>query len=658
MMGIPDRWAVVETWMDNSVVPEYPFSEPQPAQERSFPDIPILEDYTVMPPDVFWKKFPQRGLPTRAETRINARNLERLVEKHKENLSVTELNRAHRVIRDLRQGAESYQKSSLPPITVQNTKSAIEHGALMTDKIATWIRDGYVAGPFDSPPMPGFRANPLMAVVRNGKVRPVLNMSGPKGQSFNDNVDTGKLEKVHMNTAKEFGYLLKESGKEAKFSKFDYKDAYKTIPSKATDFRLQGFKWLGKYFCETQQTFGGIPSVCNFDREGNILQVLAIVESSIPRNYTLRILDDTSNIGPKNTLYAEKFACAMRTICSYVNMPLAPLCPNREKAFEVQTRGTVMGIGFNSKDMSWFLPKDKADRTISRCLEIYNSSQIGLKQLEKAMGSINDLAQMAQFAKFYKHSGNTLLRAFNGNYDILKQVTPSLQRDMLVLAKIAETARVALPIMSRPSDGPLTTLTFYSDAAGASFAMVEGQRVFHSNDSKGVACIGGLDKDDIWVWTRLEWPEGFLTKTRDDTGKFYGSKSTTLECIGLLLPFISFPEAVCGRFVKFLIDNSAVAYGWRKGYVKFDSSASEILRATNMLASYLGVKVYVEHVPRMSDDLATLADKLSRNRHHSRAPEYLLKKPGSRIMSWLSSPTTDGKLATDLLKELKEAFPM
>ena len=71
----------------------------------------------------------------------------------------------------------------------------MKYGALITDKIASWINDGFVAGPFPCPPMKGFRTNPLMAVERNGKIRLVLNMLGPKGTSFNGNVDKRKLER-------------------------------------------------------------------------------------------------------------------------------------------------------------------------------------------------------------------------------------------------------------------------------------------------------------------------------------------------------------------------------------------------------------------------------------------------------------------------------
>ena len=96
-------------------------------------------------------------------------------------------------------------------------------------------------------------------------VRPILNMSGPVGRSFNDNVNEKKLERLHMGTAKQFGQLLLKSGEGALFSKFDNQDAYKLIPARREDYRLQGFEWLGRYFIETRMSFGGKPSPPNFD---------------------------------------------------------------------------------------------------------------------------------------------------------------------------------------------------------------------------------------------------------------------------------------------------------------------------------------------------------------------------------------------------------
>ncbi len=190
-----------------------------------------------------------------------------------------------------------------------------------------------------------------------------------------------------------------------------------------------------------------------------------------------------------------------------------------------------MGIGLDSENLTWYMPKEKADRTITRCLDVQNSFQVDLKQMEKVLGSINDLAQMAPFAKFYRHASGNLLKSFNDDYNILRPVPQAVKTEMLILAKILDSARSHLPIPSWPCPGPLATLNFYTDAAGASYSMINGVRHFHSNSQKGVSCIGGCSKDSIWRWTRLEWPEDFITAKLDNAGKHFGS---TLDSIGLL----------------------------------------------------------------------------------------------------------------------------
>jgi len=48
--------------------------------------------------------------------------------------------------------------------------------------------------------------------------------------------------------------------------------------------------------------------------------------------------------------------------------------------------------------------------------------------------------------------------------------------------------------------------------------------------------------------------------------------------------------------------------------VKFDKSASEVPKCAAYLAAYTRKVVRVEHVPRVSDDMADLADELSRKK--------------------------------------------
>ena len=216
-MGFPDK-KTTEMWLDPAISTPFPPETLVIMNSLKNSEIPILNNYEISADESFWEKFPKRSVPAKASTRVNVEALRSHVEAVKSKMSCTEVSRAEKVLLDLAEGASAYQKVQLPPLNSVNSRSATENGILLTDTIATWVKKGFVAGPFDTPPLAGFRANPLAAVVRNGKVRPILNMSGPKGRSFNDNVDKKKLERLHMGNAKQFGFSLKAAGKNAKFS--------------------------------------------------------------------------------------------------------------------------------------------------------------------------------------------------------------------------------------------------------------------------------------------------------------------------------------------------------------------------------------------------------------------------------------------------------
>ena len=660
-MGFP-AWREVCDWLNKDILAPEPEEASVSVSAVKNLEIPRLVNYNECPDNSFWEKFPKRDLPLVAETTVNVNAFEEEIELVKNFMTSTELRRAGKVIEDLRQGAEAFQKTELPPVNTVNAKSALENGEVLTDTIATWIKKGFVAGPFDSPPLPGFRVNPLGAVVRNGKVRPILNMSGPKNKSFNDNVDRDKLERLHMGTAKQFGTALRAAGKDAVFSKFDIQDAYKLIPAKTEDYRLQGFSWLGKYFVETRMSFGGVPSPCNFDRLGKTKDLIVCIKSSTPRSSVFRALDDSPCVGPKDSHIPKGFSEEMREFCNKTSIPLAPNCPKADKAFESVTKGTVLGVGFNSSTMNWFLSKEKAEKVMRRCWLTIRSSHASLEQLQQLMGSINDLAQMSPLLKFHKRSGNALLRKFSGNSNIVLMVTEELRNDLAVIAKVASSSINGLPIAYCPKHPTLAALSCYTDAAGASFTMINGKRIYHGNSGRGVSCLMAESEDDIWAWTRVSWPDHFLTEEKDEKGVFYGSKSTTLESVGLLLPMIAFPDEVAGRNIVFSIDNIAVMHGWLSGYVRNDRTASEVLKAAQYMAAFLGVTIYVKHVPRVSNPLAHMADEISRKEvDFSRNTAKLLsgaafKKIEGCLIDWLDSPNT-GCLAEVMIKEMGEKLP-
>jgi hypothetical protein len=174
--------------------------------------------------------------------------LQRLLTTHSSDLTRAQQIRGVKVITELTKGVDALQMADLPAAIIPNSGSVLQYGEVFTDILAFWISQGFVAGLFSSPPCAGFRANSMMAIKQKEKVRIVMNLSKPKGECFNDNVDRHSLEAVHMSTAREFGFAVVDCGNSARMWKFDMSDAYKNLPAKISDLRLQGFCWLQAYF--------------------------------------------------------------------------------------------------------------------------------------------------------------------------------------------------------------------------------------------------------------------------------------------------------------------------------------------------------------------------------------------------------------------------
>ena len=84
------------------------------------------------------------------------------------------------------------------PLFAHNAESVyVKDTAIgFTDQLASFVKLGYVAGPFKRPPLENFRVNQILGVQQTGKVRPVMNLSHPKHESFNDAIPDEAFPKV------------------------------------------------------------------------------------------------------------------------------------------------------------------------------------------------------------------------------------------------------------------------------------------------------------------------------------------------------------------------------------------------------------------------------------------------------------------------------
>jgi hypothetical protein len=128
-----------------------------------------------------------------------------------------------------------------------------------------------------------------------------------------------------------------------------------------------------------------------------------------------------------------------------------------------------------------------------------------------------------------------------------------------------------------------------------------------------------------------------LNNALGSKGACYGSKMVSLECVGLLLPFLCIPGSLSGKVVVFHVDNIAVVYGWHNGASKIDEEASILLRGLHLMAAFLGTTVHVQHEPRRSSDLSILADNLdNKQRRLNEAEQGKMLGPGrtAERMAW------------------------
>jgi hypothetical protein len=611
------------------------------------PEIKILNDYSKVPPAEFWSTFPNSPIPEEVSTGINVDRLEYHLANKAEVLTEQQRLRGERIVYSLRNGASNLQKSRLPPVMVPNANSTVRAGPAVTDTVATWIKCGFAVGPFDEPPLKNFRVNSLVAIDNGVKVRPILDVSQPLGCSFNSNVQEELMEKVYMSSPRLFGYSVCDAGCNSVISKFDSADAYKNVPCRLYDLRLQGFSWLSKFFIETKQIFGARTAVANYDILGNTVRALVLTNCDIPGKYVHRHLDDIPVVGPENSNWCQQFTSEFRKFSEDINMKLAPDCPMMEKAFSNSKTGKVLGIIFDTRTLSWRLPVEKNAKCIRKVSEVLNAESVTLEQLQELVGLLNFVALMCPFLYGFRAPLTNLLAEAHSAEGNKVKMSEAAIADLRVWGAFFKDEDKVMPIPPRPTFPTLVKKVFYSDAAGGPGG--EGKI--------GAASVGFNEDEEIFFANRVFWPEKWKGGVFDRKGANFESKTATLELVGLMLPLLLIPEKLQNQHIVFKVDNLSCVFGWENKKVKEDEMASVLIRTIHLIEAKLGSRIHVFHVPRCSTWEARCVDRMSRERTTLRGDQKLLSRFSRGVLpsvfkEWLENPKEDWGLPINVLKEL------
>ena len=204
-LGIPERWSEISSWFQGEINTNKSLEPIVYSVTKKCVEIPKLTDYHSAPLESFWKGFPSNVDLSAGKTPVNVKKFEEYIDSCSPKWSRSMKKIASSAIKTLKQGSSSNFRFNPTPVMVSNAESAFKYGEMITDAIATWIKKGFVLGPFSEPPIQGLCVSPLMASRQKTKIRPILNLSAPAGSSVNDAMNADSFRKLTMSSAKMFG---------------------------------------------------------------------------------------------------------------------------------------------------------------------------------------------------------------------------------------------------------------------------------------------------------------------------------------------------------------------------------------------------------------------------------------------------------------------
>lgn len=584
-----------------------------------------------------------------ATTQIDVVRLEQEFLASKHELDKMQIYNMENTIHDMRYGADALiGPDRLPPLDDPNSKSVLlpDVAHYYTDQLASMVKKGYVSGPFDDSPIPGLRINSLFAVNQGDKYRPILNLSKPEGNSYNEAIHPAKMRKVTMSTSRQAADTIYNMGQGSIISKVDHVSAFKLVPIKPAQYYLQGFRWLGKLWIEVRLIFGAKSSVPNYDNLHDTISDLVRATSNTDKQFLLRTLDDQVIITKtleQNQLFIESYLA----LADRINLPLADTSGS-DKAFLYRTAGIILGVYFDTINMTWMYSARKRLTHMKMLQDTLRGPTVTLNQMQKVAGVVNTLTLLCPPLKFLRAP---IIQQMSDAYSFSPLPLRAETKTCLhVWLHVFHDLQYGFPIPRTMSEPPLTVLAFVTDAAGLPDPTVQ---LPHDVGAGAVGFITPFDQ--LFYAGQATWPLDFVTAT-DTQRKFFGRKTTLLEALGLFLPLYHNASKLHGKHVILYVDNLATVWSYKKGKSKTDPYSSVIISALNHIAVSLHVKLYVKHCPRLSTKPAIMADLLTRtdtkgmNMVRSWHKTVMLGWPPA-LLTWMSNPTLDWQLGAKLLTD-------
>ena len=124
--------------------------------------------------------------------------------------------------------------------------------------------------------------------------------------------------------------------------------------------------------------------------------------TGIPNQYVQKQLDDLCVATPPHQReLMESFVNTHRAVCQRVGVKLAPET-DKEKAFSCETKGTVLGVIYDTNRWTWNLDSEKVKITLHDLYDMMHSSSMTNEVAMRVSGNIAHYAPPFPWSKWWK----------------------------------------------------------------------------------------------------------------------------------------------------------------------------------------------------------------------------------------------------------------
>ncbi|XP_078026549.1 uncharacterized protein LOC117258356 [Epinephelus lanceolatus] len=278
-----------------------------------------------------------------------------------------------------------------------NLQSALAEPHTVDTLLAKEVKEGFMIGPFDSPPFPIFHISPIGVATRkySGKKRLIIDLSSSHSShipSINSVIPCPDFSMQYTNIDHAIT-LIRLAGRGAWLSKADITSTFKVLPIHPDYWRFFGVCWKGTFYFSVRLTFGCRSSPKIFDSFLEALCWILVNNHKLP--HVLHLLDDFLIFTPPSSPPRHELTTLIKAF-SELGVPLS-----EEKTSGPDTSIEFLGITLDSVSFQASLPAEKIQRITLLLSNYLLADRCTKRQLLALLGHLNYAIRIIPQAKSF-----------------------------------------------------------------------------------------------------------------------------------------------------------------------------------------------------------------------------------------------------------------